>query len=363
MRRVGNIGRWAALAVVVGMATACEPPPPPTTFVVDAADPAPDAAPGDGACRTAAGTCTLAAAIDEGNALGRAAVSVPPGTYDLHGETITGAIQVNDREPDAGVWLTGMVTVAAGGALVVDGALSNHASTPVPPSGPLRFRVDGVLVLRNVQQAWAGPAGTLVHVGPTGAALLDTGFVGASFATEPVVVNEGRLWLRHTWLMNIVPDPGAHALLTTGTGVSTTAASAIAPQGAGGFPTLPFLGCGGTPPVSAGHNAFGDTSCGMAATDIELRSVPVSTSSPTGGLDYGPLAGSPLVDAVPLGVHGCGSEPWGDWYQQPRPADGDGDGVPACDIGPKELQGAAAAAAPAAGRTAAGAGPSWALDG
>ncbi|MEM7273086.1 MAG: right-handed parallel beta-helix repeat-containing protein, partial [Actinomycetota bacterium] len=56
----------AGLAVAVpgvGIAAAA------TTLTVDSTDDRPDANPGDGTCRTAAGTCSLRAAIDEANAL------------------------------------------------------------------------------------------------------------------------------------------------------------------------------------------------------------------------------------------------------------------------------------------------------
>lgn len=348
--RVKGFATLAALVLAAVGGTACEPPPPRTVLVVDSSGAAPDAVPGDGTCATTSGSCTLAAAIDEGNALGQAAVTLPAGSYDVHGETITGTLWINDRTPELGVRMVGRVTVGAGGALVLDGAVSNYSSVVAPPSGPLRFRVEGALVLRDVQVGWASATDSVVDVAPNGLAVIDTSFLGTSFATTSVVANQGWLWLRHTWLMNIVPSDGAFSLLTTGAGRSVTGTSAIAPQGVAAFPNLPFLGCGGTPPVSDGYNGFGDASCGLTGTGDRLTDSPISTGSPIGGLDYALVAGSPLVDAIPIGVHGCGSEPWGDWYGHPLPADGNGDGTLGCDIGPKELQ----AVAPGSASTAPG---------
>jgi predicted outer membrane repeat protein len=54
------------------------------TFRVDDTHDLPDLSPGDGQCRTSAGTCTLRAAIDEANALGGThAIVLPAGTYKL----------------------------------------------------------------------------------------------------------------------------------------------------------------------------------------------------------------------------------------------------------------------------------------
>ncbi len=47
-------------------------------------------------------------------------------------------------------------------------------------------------------------------------------------------------------------------------------------------------------------------------------------------------AGSPLIDAVPVGTLGCGTEVLDDLAGVARPQDGDGDTVAACDIGARE---------------------------
>jgi hypothetical protein len=52
---------------------------------------------------------------------------------------------------------------------------------------------------------------------------------------------------------------------------------------------------------------------------------------------HGLEAGSPLVDAIPLGHASC-PEGAVDVYGQPRAVDGDGDGGGGCDIGAVEVQ-------------------------
>src|SRR4051812_28097018 len=56
---------------------------PDCDVIVDSTADQPDADPGDGACATAAGDCTLRAAIQEANEAGVANVLVPRGEYVL----------------------------------------------------------------------------------------------------------------------------------------------------------------------------------------------------------------------------------------------------------------------------------------
>lgn len=72
--------RWlltlpAAVALALGL-SACQAPVS-HLYVVDSSLDAPDVAPGDGTCQTAAGDCTFRAAVDEANALTAAAGSDP----------------------------------------------------------------------------------------------------------------------------------------------------------------------------------------------------------------------------------------------------------------------------------------------
>jgi hypothetical protein len=89
-------------------------------------------------------------------------------------------------------------------------------------------------------------------------------------------------------------------------------------------------------------NSAGLTSLGFNRTGwgCDLTAVGDSTglsSSEFEGEEPVPVASSPLVDAIPLGGAGC-SEDAVDLYGNPRGVDGNGDGIPGCDIGAVELQ-------------------------
>src|SRR5690349_6796300 len=91
------------------------------SFSVDSTNDAPDARPGDGVCASAAGECTLRAAVMEANALGGPhTVSVPPGLYRL---TRAGAGEDASATGDLDL-LTALAIEGAGAAeTIVDGAL------------------------------------------------------------------------------------------------------------------------------------------------------------------------------------------------------------------------------------------------
>src|SRR5437773_2640657 len=91
------------------------------TFTVDSTVDAVDAAPGDGVCATAGGTCTLRAAVQEANALGGAnTIEVPAGTHTL---TLAG---VEDAAASGDLDVTG-------GSLTIEGAAA--ATTVVDANG------------------------------------------------------------------------------------------------------------------------------------------------------------------------------------------------------------------------------------
>ncbi len=89
------------------------------TFTVNSTADAVDAAPGNGACATAGGVCTLRAAIQEANALaGADTITLPAGTYTL---TIAGAGE--DASATGDLDITGGLTIngAGAGTTIVDG--------------------------------------------------------------------------------------------------------------------------------------------------------------------------------------------------------------------------------------------------
>src|SRR5689334_17674897 len=68
VRRIRFFAPFAVLLPALGLLPACGPSP--LTFTVNSTADTPDAHPGDGVCRTAAGVCTLRAAIQESNLAG-----------------------------------------------------------------------------------------------------------------------------------------------------------------------------------------------------------------------------------------------------------------------------------------------------
>src|SRR5688500_7395645 len=103
---------WSALALFAAPALA-EP-----VFTVTSPIDAVDAAPGDGACASAAGACTLRAAVMEANALaGADTIVLPAGTY---GRTIANANAGTEYEQEEDFAATGDLDVF--GDLTLTGA-------------------------------------------------------------------------------------------------------------------------------------------------------------------------------------------------------------------------------------------------
>ena len=130
------------------------------TFTVDSTADAEDANPGDGVCATAAGPCTLRAAIQEANALpGLDTIVVPAGTYVLTlGEleiksdlVIDGAGHPRHRHPRTGGQrrprqLGGFPILGTGGGISNTGTLVLTHSTVhnnAVPVGPATFSAGG----------------------------------------------------------------------------------------------------------------------------------------------------------------------------------------------------------------------------
>jgi large repetitive protein len=129
MKRVAVTGIAVALAALVGMQAAAANT---TTFVVNSNGDALDALVGDGRCATAAGMCTLRAAVAESNALpGADTIQLPPGTYEIgipplnQNDITTGDLDITDS-------LT--ITGAGASATIIDGGLP-VAGAPVQVRG------------------------------------------------------------------------------------------------------------------------------------------------------------------------------------------------------------------------------------
>lgn len=106
---------WLSIPLLLVTATFAEA----KTFTVDSTADSPDATIGDGKCVSAAGGCTLRAAVEEANASGFATtINVPPGTY-----TLTSPDEGANFGETGPLLLGGETTVSGGGEskTIIDG--------------------------------------------------------------------------------------------------------------------------------------------------------------------------------------------------------------------------------------------------
>lgn len=303
------------LVVVVALAmavmTACEPAPPQPTFLVDSFLAGADVDPGDGECLTAAGSCTLEAAVQEADALGGGVVLVPGNdttNYAGFEATITGNVTVK-ADPEGAVAsatiIDGTITIAGGAGLVLES---------IELSG--KVVVDGGLVAQRV-------AISSIEVGASGTAAVVNALLLPG--DDPALVNYGRAVLQYT---TVALWDGEGGIVTFGDGETAIGATAV--LGSAGASSVT---CFGTPPTSLGHNAVTDDACGLTGPG-DQQGIPVPA-------DFQPLPapGSPLIDAISAGTLGCGTTVTTDarGVAGLRPVDGDGDGTAACDIGAYEV--------------------------
>ena len=308
------IATLTATALALGWTTACEPPPPPVSFMVNSDADAADTNPGDGVCETAPATghCTLTAAIEEGNALGRADIVIPDSNldvaYPLGDSTVTGRLTITGppirpEGPGPGVALRSL-RIASGGTLTLDriGAWSSRDTDAA------LVTVDGTLEVKR------------------------------SALFVPVVVSEsGSLTLLQAALTSVRPAVSltvrgtAAALYTTVLGSNSQPALDVAATGQvqiGASQIVPAWEtdpCDGSPVTSLGYNVSAGPSCELTGPgDVVSETFPQDAT----------------VDRVPQGVLGCGTSVTTDPSGRPRPLDGDGDGIAACDAGPVETTGA-----------------------
>lgn len=351
MRPLGNPLRpgratWMTLAVtavlMVGAASACRPteprwqpapttrpsttttaPPttaPPTTlpptgparFTVDASGGSADASPGDGICEatTGIGDCTLQAALDEADAHPETVITIvaetgdPSSTYRPVDATITTEVTIDAMsapETDPGIG-PGAITVADGASLTMRRIGIGFGA----------FEVAGSLTLSQV----AGVAS--IHVAPSGRADLSNVFLDHAPSTP--LTNEGRLNVRFSSITAWDRSPVIH----TSSGALTTVGASVLNPGIDQVEAPGAETCTGQPPRSAGSNLTVDDSCMLDGPGDRI-----GEPAPSGP----PGPGAPQLDAVPVGVLGCGTQVDQDLPGVPRPTDGDGDGTAACDIG------------------------------
>ena len=294
MRR--TLTALAVAALALGWTTACEPPPPPASFTVNVTGGATgdDANPGDGICETAPGNsvCTLDAAVQEGNALGRADIHVPPATQPynpsvLTETTITGNLALFSTWNAAGniQVQASQVHITTEGMLTLEQAGIRVTGTAV---------VDGGLTLhRSAFYGWLdiSPGGVVTMVNSEG-----TGFG----ATEPVpesgawVTNRGTFISRFSRFDRILGASSAALFHTLDDGATYLGASVAHRNGE------TSSDCLGTRPVSEGYNSL--LGCGL-----------------DGPGDVDGSSGIPVND-VPPGAVGCGTAIVVDVNGDPRPS-------------------------------------------
>jgi hypothetical protein len=349
--------RTLAVAVLVAIGVAgCEPPPPRLQLTVDSPLAGVDDEPGDGVCSSAAagGTCTLQAAIDEGNAAPDGAdLTVPAGHYRNADATITGDVAVNPGRP-ANVAITDTtITVAAGARMAVSGINTSTSIQAEPPSLPDNPGTAVALLGLEV----AGSA----EVGGSVLSRLDVAAGGGAVVVDSIVesvgmTNHGRLLaLRSSLFGPSAYGPAATVLTTGAAGVSHLASSVVAVPHAtvlispstSGFSYPGGQGtCAGPAPISGSYQ-FVEVPCGpMEGTGDGSGDAGATTTATFvyTGVGYRQVGDvhdlaptSPLVDAIPVGDGACDAGAV-DVYGRPRGVDGNGDGVGGCDIGAVERQ-------------------------
>lgn len=349
MRRYRRIGAMAAAGLMALGMTGCEPPPPRLRLTVNSTAAGADDAPGDGICSSASagGACTLRAALEEGDAAPDGAdITVPAGHYTITGATITGDVAINPGAPATVTITDTTITVAAGGQLVLSGVNTSRTIQAPPPSLDRPSTTPSLLRLEV--------AGTAVVDGSI-LARLDVADGGSAVVVDSIVESATTnrhqvLALRSSFFDDAANGSAGPVLTTSAAGASYLAGSVLAIPHQHVSLGFDFPGgqgtCSGPAPTSAPY-MFVEVPCGPMVGEGEGSGDAGATVSYTVaytgigyrqvGATYDLKATSPLVDAIPVGHWACapGSV---DVYGQPRGVDGNGDGIPGCDIGAVERQ-------------------------
>lgn len=347
--------RVVALAGLVGGAlAACEPVTPRLQLEVTTTQGGADADPGDGICSSAeaGGACTLQAAVEEANAASEGAdVTIPAGDYRRVPLTITGDVRLQPADGAQVAITSTTIDVADGARFAMSGintAIDLEADPPDGPTYPPSFKIVLLAGLRVSGRAVVSGSmlGTLDVLAGGEVLLVD------SLVEQVAATNHGSLLaLRSTLLGSpfdgpantaLESSPGASSLLVGSVlAVRTVRSNLIWIYIPGGEGT-----CTGPAPTSGGYlhievpcgpmDGEGD-STGNARLETEVDFAILASGFPQIESVHRVLAGSPLIDAIPLGHPAC-PEGSVDVYGNPRGVDGDGDGVGGCDIGAVERQ-------------------------
>ncbi len=340
------------------------------TFTVDTTLDVVDATPGDGVCATAAGTCSLRAAVQESRALpGPDTIILPSGIYTL---TIAGAS--NNSATSGDLDISEDLTIIGAGArttivdgsrldrvfdvrnpvpVAISGVTIRNGAAPGTSDGGGISTVNGPLTLTDVTFVGnsAGGNGGAIFVAGGSTVLTDVSVIGNSAGDAGgIFMGGGTLSLINVTISGntAVNDGGAlQATNVTVTLTNVTITANSAASGGGIFRTIgtvtlknsivadnsPGGNCN-VAVVSAGNNLDSGNTCGFAAAGDLVNTGPAlgPLQNNGGSTDtHALLAGSPAIDA---GSNvGC---PATDQRGVARPFDGNGDGTPVCDIGAYE---------------------------
>jgi CSLREA domain-containing protein len=355
--------------------TAFAPSASASTFTVGSTTDAVDANPGDTACATAGGACTLRAAVQEANSLaGPDEINLPAGKYDLtlggRGEDLaaTGDLDVTDALAITGASAATTTISAKGndrifdvraGQLSVSGAAleSGSANGAGDDSGGVaRTAVGATVKLDRVSTAHNVATGQGSVLDNSGTAEVKGSSIQATLSSDSSLYSTGTLLVLNT--------TSARGTTDVAGGTTTIRSSTLLGDVANAVPVLDVVGgtvtltnsilgaaapvCTGGAPGSGGHNLVSDASCGLTgvgdqnAVDLGLR-----VSDTKGGTfffapwDYGssfdPPPGiscdPPLCPRLSRAVDAADSSacPATDQIGTPRPQGA------ACDIGAVEV--------------------------
>ena len=371
MPRVGFAGRIACLALVSLAAPRLASHGLAATFTVDTTADVVDALPGDGACATSTGACSLRAAVQESRSLpGGDTIILPSGLYVL---TIAGA--GNNSATSGDLDISEELTILGAGArtTIIDG---NRLDRVFDVRNPVPVVISGVTI-RNGAAPGLGDGGGIATVnGPL--TLTDVAFVGNSAGRNggAIFVSGGSTVLTGVSLIgNSAGDGGGGIVMKTGTLLLTnvTISGNTAVNDGGGLQannvtatltnvtisansagvgggisqtigsvrlknTIVANNTGGNcsdPVVSLGNNLDSGNTCALTGPGDLINVDPMlgplqNNGGPTD--THALAAGSPAVDAAANA--GC---PATDQRGAARPFDGNGDGTATCDIGAFEL--------------------------